>query len=1052
MALSVLYPFLSCCTLLDRALILKMIFRICYILFTWYVLLMPVSGDGADSQETDYCEADWIPFEDYCYYVNAENKVPFNEASNVCQSMGGNLTSIHNDEEQAFHTEDFEDKTEVWIGLHDRTRQDHFEWIDGSAFDYANWETKLPNDLKVSRGNKAGTDCTYLKHNGEWKIQPCVTSHGFICKKPQGHKTTMTTMSTKKTMMSSTTETMMSSTTETMTSSTTQPIIPSTTETTMTSTTEAMMSSTTKPMMSSTSKTMMSSTTESMMSSTSKTMMSSTTESMMSSTSKTMMTSATNQMMSSTTKSTTADCGLKCPKEISCSANVTNTSIGMFSWTTTLAGLRAESNEICPNDTERQNHGKASRKCTNGGEWRDPVLIGCGIEDLANTHVTEDNVAEIADALANIIRDSENIDIEDVQEAFTNIVNVGSPSQVVTENVIKTVNSILSANVSQERDSVANALSEILKSVEMQVEYTIEMYGKFSSVKPNIAVEGVAVNKTQQSGVGFAISQNNEGFEEDSNQSFDPDMQSEDQLIGSSIQLPMDALFENENTNDTKVSFIAYNDDKLFPSQMLKEKTSSMVVGPIISAVVLGKDVINLKKPVIIQIAPTQDINETVLNTFKCVSWDFSKSDGIGDWAENGCALMSAESGKITCHCNHLTNFAVLVDFSGGTMNFALDVISKVGCAFSIVGLCLTLMIFLCCRGLRISLQRKILIQFCISMLGLYFAFLLGIDSTGSEIGCIIVAALLHYFVLTTVLWMGVEARHMYITLVAESDRVGRKFMFKASFFAWGVGLIPVGVVLAIKQGHYVAKPLLYCFVKPDYGLFFGLLLPIGLVILHNIITFGLVARKLLSSRAYVMKSDLENCESEDGDGQFFQKTGVKEISQRLLNAFAVSILLGITWVFGFLAIEEARFAFQLLFCICNSFQGVLIFIFFCFGQKDVRKIICTRCFIEPPSQPKVKQIKKPAATGATSVSGDTCLTGESYTDDNDTLITKIDGMTMTVLESETMDSKEGDIDQKNAPNTTEQEELDGKHGSNSEPVTEQTDVSAKSETGSNDQ
>ncbi|XP_072032036.1 adhesion G-protein coupled receptor G7-like isoform X2 [Amphiura filiformis] len=1067
MALSVLYPFLSCCTLLDRALILKMIFRICYILFTWYVLLMPVSGDGADSQETDYCEADWIPFEDYCYYVNAENKVPFNEASNVCQSMGGNLTSIHNDEEQAFHTEDFEDKTEVWIGLHDRTRQDHFEWIDGSAFDYANWETKLPNDLKVSRGNKAGTDCTYLKHNGEWKIQPCVTSHGFICKKPQGHKTTMTTMSTKKTMMSSTTETMMSSTTETMTSSTTQPIIPSTTETTMTSTTEAMMSSTTKPMMSSTSKTMMSSTTESMMSSTSKTMMSSTTESMMSSTSKTMMTSATNQMMSSTTKSTTADCGLKCPKEISCSANVTNTSIGMFSWTTTLAGLRAESNEICPNDTERQNHGKASRKCTNGGEWRDPVLIGCGIEDLANTHVTEDNVAEIADALANIIRDSENIDIEDVQEAFTNIVNVGSPSQVVTENVIKTVNSILSANVSQERDSVANALSEILKSVEMQVEYTIEMYGKFSSVKPNIAVEGVAVNKTQQSGVGFAISQNNEGFEEDSNQSFDPDMQSEDQLIGSSIQLPMDALFENENTNDTKVSFIAYNDDKLFPSQMLKEKTSSMVVGPIISAVVLGKDVINLKKPVIIQIAPTQDINETVLNTFKCVSWDFSKSDGIGDWAENGCALMSAESGKITCHCNHLTNFAVLVDFSGGTMNFALDVISKVGCAFSIVGLCLTLMIFLCCRGLRISLQRKILIQFCISMLGLYFAFLLGIDSTGSEIGCIIVAALLHYFVLTTVLWMGVEARHMYITLVAESDRVGRKFMFKASFFAWGVGLIPVGVVLAIKQGHYVAKPLLYCFVAPDYGLFFGLLLPIGLVILHNIITFGLVARKLLSSRAYVMKSDLENREADDEE--VFQKTGVREISQRLLNAFAVSILLGITWVFGFLAIEEARMVFQLLFCICNSFQGVLIFILFCYGQKDVRKIICARCFSEPPSQPKVKQMKKPAATGATAVSSDTRLTGESYTEDNDTLITKIDGMTMIVLESETTDSHE-DIDEKKEPNKSDAKEPatsgksdnkvkpssngneaeSPKHGSNSEPLTEQTGISSKSEADDN--
>ncbi|XP_072030117.1 adhesion G-protein coupled receptor G4-like [Amphiura filiformis] len=668
-----------------------------------------------------------------------------------------------------------------------------------------------------------------------------------------------------------------------------------------------------------------------------------------------------------------------------CLADVTNTDIGMLSWPTTLAGMTVESEERCQPGTDRQNRGTASRKCTKEGVWKDPVLIGCGIEDLAKIQVTEDNVAEIADALANTIEDSENIDVQYVQEVFSNIVNVGSPSPVVTESAIKTVNSIISANVSQ-RDS-ANALSEILKSVEMQVEYTIEMYGKFSSVKPNIAVEGVAVNKAQ-GGVGFVIGQTDEGFGENSDQSFDPDMQSDDQLIGSSIQLPNDALFENENTNDTKVSFIAYNDDKLFPSQMLKEKPLPWLLVQLSQLLFLVKML---------------QVNETMFNQFKCVSWDFSKSDGIGDWAEYGCELMSAESGKITCHCNHLTNFAVLVDFSGqhgsepGTFNFVLDIISKVGCAFSIFGLFLTLMIFLCCRGLRISLQRKILIQFCISMLGLYFAFLLGIDSTGSEIGCIIVAALLHYFVLTTVLWMGVEARHMYITLVTESDRVGRRFLIKASSFAWGIGLIPVGVVLAIKQRNYIAPS--YCFVAPDYGLFFGLLLPIGLVILHNIITFGLVARKLLGSRAYVEKSDLENVECEAVDEQFFRKTGVREISQRLLNAFAVSILLGITWVFGFLAIEEARFAFQLLFCICNSFQGVLIFILFCYAQRDVRKIIFVRCFSEPPSQPKVKHIKKPAFTGATAVSSDTRVTGESYTEDNDTLITKMDGMTMTMLE-----------------------------------------------------
>ena len=49
------------------------------------------------------------------------------------------------------------------------------------------------------------------------------------------------------------------------------------------------------------------------------------------------------------------------------------------------------------------------------------------------------------------------------------------------------------------------------------------------------------------------------------------------------------------------------------------------------------------------------------MNTSSCVYWDFNLRDGIGDWAEDGCELESADSEGITCHCDHLTNFAVLV-------------------------------------------------------------------------------------------------------------------------------------------------------------------------------------------------------------------------------------------------------------------------------------------------------------------------------------------------------------------------------------------------------
>ena len=51
-----------------------------------------------------------------------------------------------------------------------------------------------------------------------------------------------------------------------------------------------------------------------------------------------------------------------------------------------------------------------------------------------------------------------------------------------------------------------------------------------------------------------------------------------------------------------------------------------------------------------------------------CVSWDFDVTDPAsgkmrGNWTSKGCNMtgMNETSGVITCACNHLTNFAVLV-------------------------------------------------------------------------------------------------------------------------------------------------------------------------------------------------------------------------------------------------------------------------------------------------------------------------------------------------------------------------------------------------------
>ena len=44
----------------------------------------------------------------------------------------------------------------------------------------------------------------------------------------------------------------------------------------------------------------------------------------------------------------------------------------------------------------------------------------------------------------------------------------------------------------------------------------------------------------------------------------------------------------------------------------------------------------------------------------QCVFWDFNADNDRGDWSSNGCDLAEQVDDEIICHCNHLTNFAVL--------------------------------------------------------------------------------------------------------------------------------------------------------------------------------------------------------------------------------------------------------------------------------------------------------------------------------------------------------------------------------------------------------
>ena len=91
-------------------------------------------------------------------------------------------------------------------------------------------------------------------------------------------------------------------------------------------------------------------------------------------------------------------------------------------------------------------------------------------------------------------------------------------------------------------------------------------------------------------------------------------------------------------------------------------------------------------------------------------------------------------------------------------------------------------------RKLRQDYPSKILINLSFALLGMSMLFLL--DSWLSSFSnyglCIATAATLHYFLLASFTWMGLEAVHMYLALVKVFNIYIPSYILKFCAIGWG--------------------------------------------------------------------------------------------------------------------------------------------------------------------------------------------------------------------------------------------------------------------------
>nr|XP_006821755.1 PREDICTED: uncharacterized protein LOC100368044 [Saccoglossus kowalevskii] len=170
-------------------------------------------------------------------------------------------------------------------------------------------------------------------------------------------------------------------------------------------------------------------------------------------------------------------------------------------------------------------------------------------------------------------------------------------------------------------------------------------------------------------------------------------------------------------------------------------------------------------------------------------------------WNSSGCKVYETNQTMTTCHCNHLTSFAVLMRVN----EFEMDIIHE--------------------KALEII----------------------------SLIGCMVVAMLLHYFFTSVFCWMLVEGIQLYAKLIRvfESNQTTR--MTSYFFVGWGIPFLIVVIAVAIDYEHYGTDD--NCWLSVSSGLIWAFVGPALLVILVNVVFLGMVVRVI---------SKLHNCAEDD--------------------------------------------------------------------------------------------------------------------------------------------------------------------------------------------
>lgn len=304
-----------------------------------------------------------------------------------------------------------------------------------------------------------------------------------------------------------------------------------------------------------------------------------------------------------------------------------------------------------------------------------------------------------------------------------------------------------------------------------------------------------------------------------------------------------------------------------------------------------------------------------------CAFWNYSPETMNGSWSLEGCELTFSNETHTSCHCNHLTHFAILMS-SGPSIGIKdyniLTRITQLGIIISLICLAICIFTFWFFSEIQ-STRTTIHKNLCCSLFLAELVFLVGINTNTNKLFCSIIAGLLHYFFLAAFAWMCIEGIHLYLIVVGVIYNKG--FLHK-NFYIFGYlsPAVVVGFSAALGYRYYGTTKV--CWLSTENNFIWSFIGPACLIILVNLLAFGVIIYKVFRHTAG-LKPEVSCYEN---------------IRSCARGALALLFLLGTTWIFGVLHVVHASVVTAYLFTVSNAFQGMFIFLFLCVLSRKIQE------------------------------------------------------------------------------------------------------------------